>query len=238
MHIKSGDFHHGYLLVGDFEISRKMALEAARTLLGYTIAKLKSHPDFFEKKFELFSIKDSLELRYKASMKPFIGKKKVFVVEISYFSIEAANALLKTFEEPAEGTHFFIITSSVENLLPTLRSRLTIVDFSVKPKLDKEKYDSYEKFLKALPSKRLETIKKLLTKDFSQNKKTAIEFLNGLEVVVASQFEPKTDVGSATDARLRLSALEEIQKNREFLFDRAPSIKIILEHIALTLPKM
>jgi len=35
--------------------------------------------------------------------------------------------LLKLFEEPAEGVHFFVIVSSVEIFLPTLRSRFNIL---------------------------------------------------------------------------------------------------------------
>jgi DNA polymerase-3 subunit delta' len=41
----------------------------------------------------------------------------------------AANALLKIFEEPPEGTFFFLIAPSVAGILPTIRSRSRIVQF-------------------------------------------------------------------------------------------------------------
>ncbi len=46
---------------------------------------------------------------------------------------EAANALLKTLEEPPDGTHFFLISSRGAGLLPTVRSRSLRVRFSALP---------------------------------------------------------------------------------------------------------
>ncbi len=42
----------------------------------------------------------------------------------------AANALLKTLEEPPPGTYFFLISSSPARLLPTVRSRCQILRFA------------------------------------------------------------------------------------------------------------
>lgn len=224
-HIERGKFHHGYLLVGDFEVSREMAFEAAGAILG--LEQLKTHPDFFYQTFKLFGIKDSHDLRQRASLKPFLGNSKVFVIEILSFSIESSNALLKTFEEPYERTHFFVITSSLEDVLPTLRSRLMIIDNSKKRKeIDNERKEFYNKFLADLPSGRLELIKNI-----SQDKERAIEFLNELEVVIfhnrhRMSIEPTSDVGS----------IEEIQKCRDFLYQKGGSPKMVLEHLALVLP--
>lgn len=216
-HIEKGKFHHGYLLVGDFEVSREMAFEAARAILG--LEQLETHPDFFYQIFKLFGIKDSHDLRQRASLKPFLGNSKVFVIEISSFSIESSNALLKTFEEPHKGTHFFIIAPSLEEIIPTLRSRLTIIsnpqrDFG----LDKEKEDFYRKFLAGLPNRRIEMVKNL-----SDDKQKAIDFINELEIIIYKK--NKTP-----------SVLEEIQKCRDFLYQKGGSVKMVLEHLALVLP--
>jgi len=222
-HIKKGDFHHGYLLVGDFEVSRKMAMEAAKAILKPE-GKIEAHPDFFYQKYELFSIEESRDLIGKASRKPFFGQSKVFIIELFSFSIESANALLKTLEEPYTGTYFFIIVPSLENVLPTLASRLTVVDNSkIKKELNEEKIEFYKKFLADLPNKRLENIKK-----FTESRQDAIEFLNELELVVA---------GNLTEAKFS-SPLEEIQKSKSFLFSQGASAKMVLEHIALALPQM
>jgi len=232
-HIEKGDFHHGYLLVGDFEISRNMALEAAGVILqgpsfhsARTVlaGKLQAHPDFSYQKFELFGIEESRILTEKASKRPFVSDKKVFIIEIFSFSLESANALLKTLEEPYPGTHFFVLVPSLENVIPTLASRLTVIDNSkIKKELDKEKIKFYGNFLSDLPNKRLETIKK-----FTENRQDAIEFLSELEIIIFKNLT-ETKV-SAT--------LEEIQKCKNFLFSQGASAKMVLEHIALALPTM
>jgi len=216
-HIEKGDFHHGYLLVGDFEISRNMALEATRAILKPE-GKIEAHPDFSHQKFELFGIEESRDLTKKASKRPFVGDKKVFIIELFSFSLESANALLKTLEEPYFGTYFFVIVPSLENIIPTLVSRLTVIDNSkIKKELSEEKIKFYKKFLSDLPNKRLETIKK-----FMENRQEAIEFLSELELITKKDFK----------------VLEEIQRCKSFLFSQGASAKIVLEHIALALPQM
>ncbi len=224
INIESGNFHHGYLLAGDFEVSRKIAFETAEAILSPE-GRLETHPDFFHQQFELFSAKDSQELRRKASMRPLFGDSKVFVVEIISFSLESANALLKTFEEPYEGTHFFVIVPSLEDVIPTLRSRLTVIDSGMSREIiNEEKKKFYEKFLRDLPAKRLDMIQNII-KD--KDKEKAIEFVNELEVVVAGGKPPAV-----------VNSLEQIQKCRDFLYQRGGSAKMVLEHLALTLPQL
>ncbi len=240
IHIESGNFHHGYLLAGDFEVSRKMAKEAAKKILKSTTVvdandngcRLETHPDFFHQQFELFSVKDSQELRRKASMRPFFGDSKVFIIEILSFSIESTNALLKTFEEPYEGTHFFVIVPSLEDVIPTLRSRLTVIDSEINREIiDEEKKKFYEKFLRDLPTKRLDMIQNII-KD--KDKEKAIEFVNELEIILVRAVNPP--LGGFT-AKTKIQMLEQIQKCRDFLYQRGGSAKMVLEHLAVTLPQ-
>ncbi|MEK7575592.1 MAG: hypothetical protein AAB491_00685, partial [Patescibacteria group bacterium] len=239
IHIKNNQFGHGYLLFGDFEVARKAAYDAAKVILleSDENGSLNSHPDFFYQKFELFGVKDSAYIKDKVSLKPFFGERKVFVAEISYFSIEAENSLLKILEEPTPGTHFFLIVPTIESVIPTLRSRLVAVDFSegYKKEVIEDKQNFCRKFIKALPSIRLELVNKMLKKDFSQDKKRAIDFLNELELTIADKLKSATP---SVQQNQIVFSLEEIGRNREFLFDRAPSVKMILEHLALVLPRM
>ena len=73
---------------------------------------------------------------------------------------------MKTLEEPNEKNHFFIIVSSVENVMPTLRSRLTVIDLRLGSSASKSDLEAElpSEFLKSLPNKRLEMIKKYLRK--------------------------------------------------------------------------
>jgi DNA polymerase-3 subunit delta' len=62
------------------------------------------------------------------------GRAKVFIVRrAEELSIAAANALLKTLEEPGRGTHFILLTSEADTLLPTIRSRTQRVRFAALP---------------------------------------------------------------------------------------------------------
>ena len=62
------------------------------------------------------------------------GHAKVFIVRrAEELSVAAANALLKTLEEPGKGTHFILLTSEGDTLLPTIRSRTQRVRFAALP---------------------------------------------------------------------------------------------------------
>ena len=62
----------------------------------------------------LFSITNHLELTKRRALKDaqtrgaFGGSRKIFIIGANSFTREAQNALLKTFEEPTAGTHFFL----------------------------------------------------------------------------------------------------------------------------------
>ncbi len=230
-HCETGCFGHGYLLVGNREKLKIWARKAASVLLAKEEVFLDSHPDFFEQDFDLFGISESRDLKRKSSMSPLAAAKKVFVVEISSFTIEAANALLKLMEEPPQTCHFFIIVPFLENIIPALRSRLLIIVDKDVFQLDEQKKNFYRDFLKSEPDKRLS-----LVKEIADDKKAAADFLDGLEAVLAENFKVGNKPSSFS-ASLAFS-FEEIKSNRQFLFDRGASAKMILEHFALILPRL
>lgn len=62
--------------------------------------------------------------------RPLEGKRKVYILtEVDCMNLEAANCLLKTLEEPAAASVLLLITSNLDALLPTIRSRCQIIDF-------------------------------------------------------------------------------------------------------------
>jgi DNA polymerase-3 subunit delta' len=66
----------------------------------------------------------------RAAFPPYEGRAKVFIVRrADELNPSAANALLKTLEEPGSRTHFVLLTSSGDALLPTIRSRTQRVRF-------------------------------------------------------------------------------------------------------------
>ena len=65
---------------------------------------------------------------------PHEGRARVFIVrDADELTVSAANALLKTLEEPGPGTHFVLLTSRPNRLLDTIRSRTLPVRFSPLP---------------------------------------------------------------------------------------------------------
>lgn len=70
----------------------------------------------------------------RAAFSPHEGRAKVFIIRrAEELSISAANALLKTLEEPGAKTHFILLSSQPEALLPTILSRTLKVRFAPLP---------------------------------------------------------------------------------------------------------
>lgn len=70
----------------------------------------------------------------RAAFPPHEGRAKVFIVRrAEELSVPAANALLKTLEEPGARTHFVLLSATADALLPTIRSRTQRVRFGPLP---------------------------------------------------------------------------------------------------------
>jgi DNA polymerase-3 subunit delta' len=74
---------------------------------------------------------DIQEIIQQAGLKAHSARNKVFVLPVDRdrLSDVGANALLKSIEEPVEGTVFVLVASAVESVLPTLVSRCQVVPF-------------------------------------------------------------------------------------------------------------
>lgn len=57
------------------------------------------------------------------------GNRVIIIDQAQNLNPQAGNSLLKTLEEPPEGTFFFMIAPSVSGLMQTLRSRSRVVQF-------------------------------------------------------------------------------------------------------------
>src|ERR687890_1903885 len=68
-----------------------------------------------------------------ASSRPFEGARRVLVLQADTLNVQAANALLKTLEEPVGETVFLLVVTSREGVLPTILSRAQAVRFNPVP---------------------------------------------------------------------------------------------------------
>ena len=140
---------HAYLFEGPDGIGKRlMALAFARALLcvrgtgcGDCNACRKvdhnNHPDIHLLDAEGASLKiDQVRaLQQDLSLHPLEGHYKICLIDgAEQFTTGAANALLKTLEEPQPNTIIVLITSQPDKLLPTIRSRCQRLLFSRLPK--------------------------------------------------------------------------------------------------------
>lgn len=63
------------------------------------------------------------------NLKSLSGRRVIIIDQAQLLNPMAANSLLKTLEEPPEGTFFFLIAPSGAGLLPTVRSRSRAIHF-------------------------------------------------------------------------------------------------------------
>jgi DNA polymerase III subunit delta' len=144
--LKTGKLAHAYLLVGPQHIGKmtlainlaqalnceaidRPCLEcisckkiAAGTHADVRVIGLNQNEDEAEAK--LIGIDQVKEILHSASLPPFEGKHKVFIFDgAELLSMDAANCLLKTLEEPADKVTFILLTTNDRLLLPTVVSR-------------------------------------------------------------------------------------------------------------------
>ena len=151
--------HHGWILAGKMGLGkREFALAAARQLVsegGVTHGE-GDHPDIHvltylpkddkeAKKREQgkpYEVKRNIgvaqirEMQRRLTTRPTLGSRRVIIVDpADDMERNASNALLKSLEEPPEGTFFLLVTHRPARLLPTIRSRCRILRF---PELNDE----------------------------------------------------------------------------------------------------
>jgi DNA polymerase-3 subunit delta' len=98
---------------------------------------LGQHPDVIhvgvdpKKTARIISVAQARELQRQLMVKPFHARRRFVIIDpADAMTPEAANALLKTFEDPPSQTHFVLITGAPASLLITVRSRSQRIRFA------------------------------------------------------------------------------------------------------------
>lgn len=87
------------------------------------------------------SVEAIRHLESEANFRPYEARSRFFIIDnADKMNDPAANALLKTLEEPPAGSHIFLVTSRADSLLPTIRSRCQILRFAPVGTDEIEKY--------------------------------------------------------------------------------------------------
>jgi len=222
--------YQAFIIEAEAEKGIDTALAWAEKELGMNA---KGNPDISVLRYGLFTVEDARRVCAIAGGAPFAGEHKVLIISASRAYHEAQNALLKLFEEPPFGTYLFFVLPSLGGLLPTLRSRVQVLDTTygfTKPVIA----ESAKQFLSANKEKRSAMIKKLTSGKDDEERRAlrdeAIEIINGVEI--AAYAAMKRD-----DSKAVVALLSDIAILREHLYDRSAPVRMILEHLSLVIPK-
>lgn len=127
---KSGTLAHSHILVGPDGIGKSpMAKSLAGLILDPDSDIVRDYVDITQVRPEGKSIgvDEVRRIVGEANIMPFEGSRKVILIyNAELLTAQAQNALLKTIEEPPGGVFFILLTRSLDNLLPTIRSRCAI----------------------------------------------------------------------------------------------------------------
>lgn len=221
--IRSGRIANAYIFFGPPGVGKKLTAlnfakalncmnspdDACETCISCKKINDGNHPDVIAIEPEGQRIKiDQVRLLQKQSAyKPMEGRYKVYMIfEAEKMTLEAANSLLKTLEEPPSNTVILLISTAYSFLLPTIRSRCISIKFNPVPH-EVLKSALIEKF--DVPEAKAE----MITTKSQGNVKVAMELLN------SPVKDSKTDVISL----LRLLSQRNVENMIE-VFKKAEEI--------------
>lgn len=177
--LSGGNLSHAYIILGPDGAGKEyLAREFARYILcekgvGDTCASCvrfdhNSHPDFIlvdgKNGIKIDEVRGAIE---RVNLSPNLSKRKVLLfTQAENLGIEAANALLKTFEEPPEDC-IIILTALSEKSLPS-----TIISRGQKIKLtDLNKKDIQDILSREFPEEDIEKVLALSSENIGQARK-------------------------------------------------------------------
>jgi len=131
--LDAGRLAHAYLLCGPRGSGKNAIVEQiAARILEVPASSALRHPDIHvaepESRSRRILIEQIRRLEHAVRNKPVAGSRKVAVIrEADRLQPQAANAFLKTLEEPPPGTHVFLTSSLPGALLETITSRCIVI---------------------------------------------------------------------------------------------------------------
>tara|TARA_B100000508_G_scaffold38018_2_gene29797 strand:+ start:11529 stop:12131 length:603 start_codon:yes stop_codon:yes gene_type:complete len=163
---------------------------------------------------EQLGIDEARALTERAYTRPSEAAVQLLLVRTLFITHEAQNALLKLLEEPPESTRFLFLAPPDLQLLPTLASRLV-----VEVAEQQGSGQMFEDFCNADLSDRLSQIE-------TAAKSKDTEWMRQIKQGLLSY--------SSSDSMSEKEAVEIVSR---LLLTRGASNKMLLEHVALTLPR-
>lgn len=220
---QTGELYPVYLLKGDRVLVQRALTEFISREI-FAGAPLTSYPDFYLREYGSLGIEEGRELSLLQARRALTGGKKIFVITCSSLTQEAQNSLLKTLEEPTAETHFFIVVEGQGTLLPTLLSRVRVIETGLwADPLAHQFSQSVTEFLQAKATRRLAIVESLLDEEEGAARRIKLE--TWLALLEREFAESLTAEGG-----------ELIAAARKWLSIPGSIPRLILEELALALP--
>lgn len=216
---KTGYFHHAHVFEGTQDALVPMIMDAITRHFGVPV---QGNPDVTVVHYESFGIEQARGLKEVETRAAFGGTRKFFVISTDSFTREAQNALLKTFEEPTEGTHFFVVIPRISSIIATLKSRVVLVP-SQENKMNDGASTLAQKFIDASLEERFVMAKKLAD---DKDRELVRGILDHIERILYTQL-----VGQKNTEEI----FYDIYQTKTYLADRGSSVKMLLENLAIRL---
>ena len=221
--LENKKLRHAYGIAGDVNVAVSELKEMISKNLGVATV---GNPDFFCETFETLTIEDARRIQDIHASKPFSSDRpRIFLIAFYGITREAQNALLKIIEEPQPGNHFFLVMPSFDLFLPTLRSRLNIVRSESSHQSESQFDGISTDFIKKSYKDKIVFVDAMAAavSEGTTAKHETVDFLNRLESTLYAQ---KDLVGN-------VATFSAIARARSYMNDRAPSVKMLLEYVAL-----
>lgn len=210
------------------EGDKDQVLDIIKNFLDKSGISCIGNPDVLIEDFSTFTVEDAEDLFARSNLLSYSGKKSFNIFYCASMTPEAMNKILKLFEDPKKDKHFILVIPRKIDILPTLLSRATVLTLSGE-KIDK----NAEEFLSMSISDRLEFIVSFLDKfedeeDTGIKRDSVVRILDSIEIIL----------NKSGGVAGNINSLKLISKYKNYLRLRGSSPKMLLEHLALVLPKI
>lgn len=211
---------HATIITGN----RKNNLEQFKSFLVEQGISIQANPDVYIFDDEQF-LTDDVEkiVTMLASQK--VSQYRFCVISCDRIDVQVQNRLLKTIEEPHEGTHVVLIIPSSDQLLPTVLSRCQIIAGDRDQGVSRI---SVDEFLKKSVADRFAFVESWTKNKKDEDNVTKTELLTFIEILEKQLWEQ----GNRNE-----QLFTDIRKMHEYASMRGSSHRIILDFLAMVCPK-
>ncbi len=220
-----GALGHAYLSVGAVDDGLQNITETLEHLVGVPSRK---NQDFLVLRYEQFTIEEARGLVRNIFQRPVQEGRRFFCVGADVVTMEAQNALLKITEEPPLYAHLFFCVPTQGSFVPTLRSRFSLLASTSSDSLSPAGSFVGETFLTDTITARKKRIESLTKKNDRQG---ALSLLRLCELSLRDNFFDVQDPNAQV-------ALREVLFVQTHLLSQRGSLKMLLEHAAVAVPRL